>query len=98
AQNGMHPPRELYSYVAPFASRYGDGGPRTRSGTAAPNTAPTISAQLPAPRNETPRPTSDPIPAPTTATMIRLPISICALIPKILRRPPFDTLISLLLA
>jgi hypothetical protein len=30
--------------------------------------------------------------------MIRLPINIYALIPKILRRPAFDTLISVLVA
>jgi len=41
------------------------------SGTTAPSTAPTIRAQFPAPRKETSRPASEPMPAPTTAIMSR---------------------------
>ena len=41
------------------------------SGTTAPTTAPAISAELPAPRKETSRPASEPMPAPTTAIMSR---------------------------
>ena len=50
---------------------HGPGGPSTTSGTTAPTTAPMISAELPAPRKETSRPASEPMPAPTTAIMRR---------------------------
>lgn len=41
---------------------------------AAPASPPIIKAGFPAPKEEISRPTSEPIPAPTTATMIRLAI------------------------
>jgi len=41
------------------------------SGTTAPTNAPTINAELPAPRKEMSKPASEPMPAPTTAIMSR---------------------------
>src|SRR5262249_24651229 len=53
------------------------GFPSSRSGTIAPAIAPTTRAILPAPRTEASSPASDPIPAPTTASMMRLAIAYC---------------------
>jgi len=52
-----------------------EGGPRTNGGITPPTTAPPMSAQLPAPRKETNNPASEPIPAPTTISMMRFAMS-----------------------
>src|SRR5579872_4679651 len=67
AQNGMAPPKCL---------SHRPGGPSTNRGITAPATPPAIKAGLPAPRKEINNPTSEPIPAPTTAIIILFAIGV----------------------